>query len=151
MLSRSISAAEAYERIPHDGAMRLLGGAVSWNATSIRCSATSHTDPANPLRDNGVLSAVHALEYAAQAVALHASLQQDDRGPANPKLVYVANFRAVEMHPGALDEGESGLLDIQARRVAILPNGWNYEFSVTSEALVLARGKMVVVVPEAAA
>lgn len=150
MLSGCISAAEAYRRIPHDGAMRLLDGVVSWDAAAIRCSATSHTDPANPLRDNGVLSCVHALEYAAQAVALHASLQQDDRERTSPELVYVASFRAVEMHSGALDEGERGSLDIDARRVAIVPNGWNYEFSVTSEALVLARGKMVVVAPEAA-
>jgi predicted hotdog family 3-hydroxylacyl-ACP dehydratase len=151
MLSRSISASEAYERIPHDGAMRLLGGIVSWDTASIRCSATSHTDPANPLRDNGVLSAVHALEYAAQAIAIHAGRKKSDRGRAPPELVYVASFRAVEIHPGVLDEGGGSSLDIQAWCVAILPNGWNYDFSVASDALVLARGKMMVVAPETTA
>jgi predicted hotdog family 3-hydroxylacyl-ACP dehydratase len=147
MSSRFISAAEIYGRIPHSGAMRLLDAVVFWDDKSILCSASSHRDPANPLRDRGTLSSVHALEYAAQAIAVHGSLLMPEG--RNPKLdlVYVATFRGVEMHPGPLDEGADAPLRISATRVASLPNGWNYEFCVASEDLVLARGQTVVVAP----
>jgi|HubBroStandDraft_1064217.scaffolds.fasta_scaffold122784_2 predicted hotdog family 3-hydroxylacyl-ACP dehydratase len=147
MSPRSISADEIYARIPHSGAMRLLDAVLSWDDQSIVCSASSHVDPANPLRDNGVISSVHALEYAAQAMAVHGSLLAPDDRNARLELVYVATFRGVEIHPGALDERENAILNIVAKRVASLPNGWNYEFSVASEEVVLARGKTVVVVP----
>jgi predicted hotdog family 3-hydroxylacyl-ACP dehydratase len=76
MSPRSISADEIYARIPHSGAMRLLDAVLSWDDQSIVCSASSHVDPANPLRDNGVISSVHALEYAAQAMAVHGSMSR---------------------------------------------------------------------------
>jgi predicted hotdog family 3-hydroxylacyl-ACP dehydratase len=151
MSSRSISASEIYDRIPHSGAMRLLDSVLFWDDRSIVCSATSHADPENPLRDNGALSSVHALEYAAQAIAVHGSLTTRDDQNAKLRLVYVATFRGVEMQPGVLDQGEGGALSISATRVAALPGGWNYEFSVASQDLVLARGKTVVVAPGAAA
>src|SRR5580658_2112697 len=147
MSPRSISADEIYARIPHSGAMRLLDAVLSWDDQSIVCSASSHVDPANPLRDNGVCSSVHAVEYAAQAMAVPGSLLAPDDRNARLELVYVATFRGVEIHPGALDERENAISNIVAKRVASLPNGWNYEFSVASEEVVLARGKTVVVVP----
>ena len=97
------------------------------------------------LRDNGVLSNVHALEYAAQAIAVHGSLLMADASAL--KLVYVATFRGVDMHPGALDQREGAALTISATRVAALPNGWNYEFIVAAQDRVLAHGKTVVVAP----
>ena len=145
MSSPFLSAAEIYRRIPHSGAMRLLADVTFWDDSSIICSATSHTEIDNPLRDNGVLSNVHALEYAAQAIAVHGSLLMADAGEL--KLVYVATFRGVDMHPGALDQRGGAALTISATRVAALPNGWNYEFTVSAQDLVLAHGKTVVVAP----
>jgi predicted hotdog family 3-hydroxylacyl-ACP dehydratase len=147
MSSRVISAAEIYGRIPHGGAMRLLDAVVFWDDKSILCAASSHRDPKHPLRDDGALSSVHALEYAAQAIAVHGSLLMPDGRNQRLELVYVATFRGVEMHPGDLDEGDGATLRISATRVASLPSGWNYEFSVASEHLVLARGNTVVVAP----
>lgn len=147
MSSRFISAAEIYERIPHDGAMRLLEAVVFWDDKLILCSASSHRDPKHPLRDNGALSSVHALEYAAQAIAVHGSLLMPDGRNPRLQLVYVGTFRGVEMHPGNLDDGDSAVLRISATRVASLPNGWNYEFCVASKNLVFVRGTTVVVAP----
>ncbi len=146
-MSLYISADGIYERIPHSGAMRLLDCVVSWDDTSIECWATSHTDPSNPLRENGILAGLHALEYAAQAVAVHGSLMMPDRRQDKPELVYVATFRGVEMRPGALDQIAGPTLTITASLVAALSNGWSYEFSVASQAVVLARGKTAVVAP----
>jgi predicted hotdog family 3-hydroxylacyl-ACP dehydratase len=150
MSNRFIDADGIYGRIPHSGAMRLLDAVVFWDERSIVCAASSHAAPENPLRDNGALSSVHALEYAAQAIAVHGSLLLPEGRNSKLKLVYVATFREVEMHPGALDERQDAALSISATRVASLPNGWNYEFSVASQDLVLARGKTVVVAPGAA-
>ena len=61
-------------RIPHHGTMCLLDAVDAWDSESIRCRATSHRDPANPLRDAGSLPATAAIEYAAQAMAVHGAL-----------------------------------------------------------------------------
>ena len=45
------------ERVPHHGRMCLLDRLLSWGPERIDCSATSHRDPANPLRHDGRLPA----------------------------------------------------------------------------------------------
>jgi predicted hotdog family 3-hydroxylacyl-ACP dehydratase len=53
----------------------VLVDAVEWfNATEIVCAATSHTRGDNPLRREGILPVYAAIEYAAQAIAIHATL-----------------------------------------------------------------------------
>ena len=61
-------------RIPHAGSMCLLHALLDWSATTIACSAVSHRDADNPLRDAHGLPAAAAIEYAAQAMALHGAL-----------------------------------------------------------------------------
>jgi predicted hotdog family 3-hydroxylacyl-ACP dehydratase len=63
-----------YAKLPHSGAMCLLDRVLDWDPESIRCTSTSHCSPDNPLRRDGILSAAHAVEYAAQAAALHGVL-----------------------------------------------------------------------------
>ena len=55
--------------IPHRGDMSLLHAVVDWNETGIGAIAISHRDTKNPLRDDGILRAVHLCEYGAQAMA----------------------------------------------------------------------------------
>jgi predicted hotdog family 3-hydroxylacyl-ACP dehydratase len=148
MSPRTLDAAEMYALIPHDGSMRLLDAVLSWDAKSILCSATSHTAEANPLREKGVLANVHALEYAAQAIAVHGSLAG---GGAGVKRVYVAAFRDVDMAPAALGSTPGSALRIHAEQHAATPGGWSYGFSVTSNGSMVARGKVTVVVEGAAA
>jgi predicted hotdog family 3-hydroxylacyl-ACP dehydratase len=62
------------ELVPHAGKMCLLERVVDCDTASIRCETRSHLDRANPLRRNGHLSSVCAIEYAAQAMALHGAL-----------------------------------------------------------------------------
>ncbi|MCY7388737.1 MAG: 3-hydroxylacyl-ACP dehydratase, partial [Burkholderiales bacterium] len=58
-------------RVPHTGRMCLLDRVLQWDAHAIRCSATSHRDPDNPLREAGGLAMLAGIEYAAQAAAVH--------------------------------------------------------------------------------
>ncbi len=74
---------EVYAKLPHAGAMCLLEQVLERDRDSIRCATASHRDPRNPLRRDGILSAVHGVEYAAQAAAAHGVLSHvlDDDSP----------------------------------------------------------------------
>jgi predicted hotdog family 3-hydroxylacyl-ACP dehydratase len=147
---RRIGADEIYARIPHAGAMRLLDAVLSWDEKSIHCSATSHADRQNPLGDRGVLRNVHALEYAAQAIAVHGSLLLSDdpsSSAAALKLVYVGTFRDVDMKSPTLEPGEGAPLDIRAELYAAVRGAWSYGFKVTSRGATMVRGQATVVVP----
>lgn len=63
-----------YNKLPHKGAMRLLERVLDWDQEAIRCEILSHLSGDNPLRRAGVLASVHAVEYAAQAAAVHGVL-----------------------------------------------------------------------------
>ena len=65
--------------IPHAGAMCLLDAVLSWDRTSIACTASSHRAIDNPLAAEGRLDAVCGVEYAAQAMAVHGGLAGDGR------------------------------------------------------------------------
>ena len=66
-------------RLPHAGRMCLLDRVLHWDENSIRCRAVSHRDTDNPLRDADGLATLAAIEYAAQAAAVHGSLLHDAR------------------------------------------------------------------------
>ena len=50
--------------IPHAGTMCVLDSVDAWDTERIRCTATSHRDPDNPLRAHGRLASVCGIEYA---------------------------------------------------------------------------------------
>lgn len=60
--------------IPHAGSMCLLDGVVAWDDLSITCVARTHLDVNNPLRTSDRLLAINAIEYGAQAAAVHGGL-----------------------------------------------------------------------------
>lgn len=68
--------------IPHQGSMCLLDAVREWSGEAITCTASSHTDPANPLRADGRLGAANGIEYAAQAMAIHGALLAGDGSEA---------------------------------------------------------------------
>ncbi len=69
-----IDAERIRKLVPHAGNMCLLERVVACDAASIRCETRSHLDQSNPLRRNGQLASICAIEYAAQAMALHGAL-----------------------------------------------------------------------------
>ena len=80
--------------IPHTGAMCLLDAVLEWDQTKIRCCSRSHNDPDNPLRSGGSLTALCAIEYAAQAMAVHGGLAGN--AASRPKAGYLASLRDVK-------------------------------------------------------
>jgi len=130
-------------RIPHSGSMCLLERLERWDAESIHCSTRAHLLPDNPLRTAGGLLAPNAIEYAAQAMALHGGLLAAE-GSA-PSAGFLASARNVRFSVARLDE-VAGPLQVQARRLSGDTNQILYEFAVHDSAgHVLAEGRAVVV------
>lgn len=129
--------------IPHRGSMCLLEKLEAWDATRIHCSTTTHRDVANPLRTASGLLAPNAIEYAAQAMALHGGLTAS--GAEAPSAGYLASVRNVRFGTERLDLVD-GALQVQATRLSGDDRQVMYEFNVADAAgLSLAQGRAVVV------
>jgi predicted hotdog family 3-hydroxylacyl-ACP dehydratase len=102
-------------RIPHQGRMCLLERLLGWSADEIRCRIVDHADPQHPLRSPGGLLAPVAIEYAAQAMALHGALAAPTGSAPRPG--FLASARQVRLHVPRLDEAP-GPLTVQATRLA---------------------------------
>jgi predicted hotdog family 3-hydroxylacyl-ACP dehydratase len=117
-------------RVPHAGSMCLLDALLDWSPTHVHCSASSHADPANPLRTPGGLLAPNAIEYASQAMALHGGLCAEAAAPGQPpRAGYLASARGVQLHVPRLDTAP-GPLAVRAERVAGDGQQAMYRFSV---------------------
>ncbi|MET3474716.1 hydroxymyristoyl-ACP dehydratase [Variovorax atrisoli] len=130
-------------RIPHSGSMCLLERLEGWDAESIRCTTTTHSQADNPLRTESGLLAPNAIEYAAQAMALHGGLLAEE-GRA-PSAGFLASARNVKLAVARLDD-VAGALQIAARRLSGDDRQILYEFTVQAEdGRMLAEGRAVVV------
>ena len=143
-------------RIPHSGSMCLLGRMLRWSPESIACAADNHRDTSHPLRTRSGLLASAAIEYAAQAMALHGSLIGQAAGtPATPG--FLASARGVQLHALRLDDlprptdGQPDELRIEAVRQAGDANQILYAFTVHHLGRPLASGRAAVVLNTALA
>lgn len=102
-------------RVPHAGRMCLLHQLLRWSPERIACSAVSHTDPLNPLRTQGRLLAPSAIEYAAQAMALHGTLSAAPGSAPTPG--FLASVRGVRLLVPTLHD-VSGALQVAAHKQA---------------------------------
>jgi predicted hotdog family 3-hydroxylacyl-ACP dehydratase len=136
---------ELCELIPHAGHMCLISAVVDWDAERIRCRSDSHRSRDNPLRHQGRLHAAHAIEYGAQAAAIHAGLVGRARG-CLPEPALLAGASQVELHATRLDD-LPGLLEILAKRLLVLGDNVIYAFAVGHRGTELAEGRLVLVRP----
>jgi predicted hotdog family 3-hydroxylacyl-ACP dehydratase len=128
--------------IPHAGSMCLLDSVVGWTAETIHARSDSHRDPANPLRRNDRLAALHLIEYAAQAMAVHGGLSAQAAGArAAPGMLVSA--RAVKLQVDRLDD-LAAPLEVHARRLVASGGGWLYGFEIDCGAQRLAEGRVAV-------
>jgi predicted hotdog family 3-hydroxylacyl-ACP dehydratase len=127
--------------IPHSGKMCLLDRVIDCSSERIRCAATSHRDPGNPMRRNGALAAVCGVEYAAQAMALHGALGGAGQGRARPGLL--VSLRDTVVSPLALDHC-GAVLVIEARRLHGERSRVIYEFSLQGDTGTVLRGRAAV-------
>jgi predicted hotdog family 3-hydroxylacyl-ACP dehydratase len=95
--------------IPHAGSMCLLDGVERWDETGIVCVSRSHRDSRNPLRHAGRLPGLAAIEYGAQAAAVHGGLLACRDGQTAPP-AYLAAIREAWLPALDLDQIEEPLL-----------------------------------------
>jgi len=133
--------------VPHAGAMCLLDRTLEAGEAHLLCSARSHRDPANPLRGAGGLPATAAIEYAAQAMALHGALVAERQGaPSTPGLL--ASARGVRLHRLRLDD-LAGELRIRVERQAGDARQILYAFRIEHDGACVAEGRAAVVLDPA--
>lgn len=136
--------------IPHAGRMSLLDTLQAWDATTIRCTATGHTAPDHPLRSASGLLAPAAIEYAAQAAALHGGLTASASGASAGEGAgavrggMLASARSVQFHRLRLDD-LPGPLTVTAERQAGDDRQWLYTFTLTHDGQPIADGRLTVV------
>lgn len=129
--------------IPHSGSMCLLDQLLQWDEKRIVCTALSHRDADQPMRTARGLLSPAAVEYAAQAMALHGALIGQQAG-AEPTPGYLASMRGVRLHRLRLDD-LPGALTIEATRQAGDGQQILYSFTVTHGADAVADGRATVV------
>jgi predicted hotdog family 3-hydroxylacyl-ACP dehydratase len=128
--------------IPHAGSMYLLDGVERWDDASIRCVSARHGTPDNPLRRGDRLGTACGIEFAAQAMAVHARLAGDLA--RTPRMGYLASLRALRCRQPRLDT-LPGSLVIDARRLIGDELRVIYEFSIASNGVELLTGRAAVV------
>ena len=131
--------------IPHAGPMCLLDSVVAWDSTTIACLASSHRMPGNPLSLDGRLDAVCGVEYAAQAMAVHAGLIRDVR---RPTAGYLASLRDVVCSVERLDLLAGDLL-VTAKLLIGDATRVIYRFDLTCDAAAVLSGRAAVVIDAA--
>ena len=123
--------------------MCLLDGVIDWNDESITCVSETHRDPNNPLRSNGRLSAVHLLEYGAQAGAVHGGLRARAAGQTAPP-GYLAALRDAHLHVTRVDN-IAAPLQVRAKRLFGETVNSVYECEISADGKTLARGRVTII------
>lgn len=129
--------------VPHRGAMCLLDRITAWSADSIEARVTGHRDPTHPLRTGSGLLASAAIEYAAQATAVHGALCASAAGGAAAP-GFLASARDVRLATWRLDS-LPGELVVCADRLAADAGQLLYAFAVRHQGRDIASGRIAVV------
>lgn len=124
--------------IPHAGSMCLLDRIVAHSEHEIECTASTHFAPGHALRHDGQLSALHLVEYAAQAMAAHGALISGgvQRG-------MLAALRDIRLHVERIDDIHSQL-DVKVTRRLAQSSGSLYDFSVRGDGRLLCEGRIAI-------
>lgn len=135
--------------IPHQGRMCLLDEVIEWDANQISCRSVSHRQANHPLRAHGRLGSACGIEYAAQAMAVHAALIAGASipgmpAPSRPAAGLLAGVRDVQFHVVRLDD-ICGELICRAVRVVGDASTAIYAFEVRSKFASLVSGRATVV------
>ena len=123
--------------------MCLLEEVVAWNEKTITCRTRSHLSPSHPLRCADGLSAIHLIEYGAQAMAIHGGLLAKSRS-SSPRLGYLAAARQVTLHIRWINQIDSDLT-IEAEQLVEDSSNFLYSFRASAHGDTLATGRATVI------
>ena len=130
----------AIERcVPHAGAMLLLDSVARWDDTHIVCSAPP-PGADHPLARAGCVAAIAAVEYGAQAAAIHGFLIEQ---PSAHRPGLLAKLTDVQLHVPHIP-CDLGPLRVDAQLLSRVAEGCLYEFDVQSVNGSIAQGRLMV-------
>ena len=132
------------ELIPHQGAMSLLDRVLSWDESNIVAVSMTHRATAHPLRSNGCLRAVHLCEYGAQAAALHGGLVARAAEHRRGARLHLVSLRDVILKCSRIDD-LAGELRIGAELLLQDSGSWQYRFTASHDAAILASGRLAII------
>lgn len=154
VISQTMDRETLQQFLPHRGPMLLLDRVEGWNESAILCTASSHNAADNPLRVSGRVSTVHAMEYGAQAAAIHlfvtaAAGNGEDAAsaiPAPDQIVFLGVVRDFDLIHPYLDGGPESLLHIESRVVSVAPRIFQYQVNVKRDDEPVAQGVISLIV-----
>ena len=146
MFGQALNHDQIAARIPHQGRMCLLDRVEAWDEHRIICRAVSHRDADNPLRAADRLGAANGIEYAAQAMAVHAALLATKS--ERPQAGYLTSVRSVNLHVSRLDDVASEL-EIVAERQSGDAASVLYSFAILANGTTLLDGRVTAVLDAA--
>lgn len=103
-----------YARLPYGGLMRLIDEVVSVDDNALTARASGHRGADHPLRRAGRLHGLAAIEYAAQACALHGAWAGRLGAGAGEGAAVVATVQQLALAGGDLDRA-GPVLTIEVR------------------------------------
>jgi predicted hotdog family 3-hydroxylacyl-ACP dehydratase len=136
--------------IPHQGSMCLLDRVLSWDEQQVICTTGTHRADDNPLRAHGRLGAACAIEYAAQAIAIHGALLGTQSGVEDSAVGLLASARQVELRVVRLDDLTADLR-VSAQRLHSTSRGALYSFVLHADTVLLASGRASILIAGSAA
>ncbi|HWV16409.1 MAG TPA: hypothetical protein VN030_13330 [Cellvibrio sp.] len=129
--------------LPHGKAMCMISEVTSWDNTRIHCRSNRLGERANPLCDNGKLTSVLLIEYAAQAAGIHSALlNASDR---HNTAAYIGSIKDIEILQQQVDNDL--LLDIHAECLMSNASGAIYTIAVQQQESALLRGRLILSLP----
>ncbi len=125
--------------VPHAGVMVLLDSVAFWDTTHIVCTAAAPDDE-HPLARDGVVSAIAAVEYGAQAAAVHGFLIEQ---PELHRPGLLAKLTDVRLHVPRIPS-DLGELTVNAQLLSRVAQGCLYDFAVRTADEPVAHGRLMV-------
>ena len=122
--------------LPHGEGMCLLDSVEHMDENGITCTAAPREN--HPLRRNGRVSGIIALEYGAQATGLWAALRHGAN--EKPKEGYVLALRNFVLHQSALPE--NSLLTVTVEKKLLGEDSAICHFAVSANKAAIAEGQI---------
>jgi len=122
--------------------MCLLDRVLGWDSGTISCETSSHLQSNNPLRCEEGLSSVAAIEYGAQAMAVHGKLLSSKQA-TETQSSYLAAVRDVKFEVSWLHDIDHPLT-VRAECLMGDSHGMIYTFSLHALSRLLVQGRLTV-------
>jgi predicted hotdog family 3-hydroxylacyl-ACP dehydratase len=123
--------------------MCLLDGVESWDDKQIVCTSTTHQNQDNPLAENNRLACINAVEYGAQAVAIHGNLIAKNLNMPLPESGFLVQIKALEFDDCNLSSLPEALI-ISAQQIYIDPGSLLYSITIQHGQDQLMQGRIMI-------